>query len=228
MSGTVFVPSERNNKTDGAQLSIYGDGKRLWASSHMFIDSPAENFCINVAGIQILEFRYDGGAMTWDLEIAIGNIKVGTEMVNGLAPSQLPTRLLDLPMKESTFVCRHTHWAGEDYFGNKYNDTLIYYYGEEDDRDVYLLGGKCSTLTGTIYIPTRRTAVKDEWCLDRMYYVRIYADGKLIYTSPQMAGGQAPVDFAVSVEGVKELTITYYGGAMTWDMPIGLADLLLT
>jgi hypothetical protein len=37
LSGTVFVPSERRHKTDGAQLTIYGDGKRLWASSHMFI-----------------------------------------------------------------------------------------------------------------------------------------------------------------------------------------------
>lgn len=227
-SGTVFVPTERLNEKDSGQVSIYGDGKRLWASSHMTAESDPEDFAVNTTNIDTIEIRYEGGAITWKLPIAIGNIQIGNDVVNSPAVSQLPTRLLDLPMKESSFVCRYTHWTGEDYYGNNYEDTMFYLWGEEDDRDVYLLNGQFSKLSGTIYIPTERTTISDEWCLDRMYYVHIYGDGNLLFTSPQMANGQAPVNFEISVEGVQELTITYYGGAMTWKMPIAFADLLLT
>ncbi|MBQ3229164.1 MAG: NPCBM/NEW2 domain-containing protein [Clostridia bacterium] len=228
-SGTVFVPSSRGNKEDSAPIFIYGDGKRLWASSHMRADSPPEDFCINVSGVNELEIRYDGGAITWKLPIAIGNISIGTDTVSGSAPSELPTRLLDLPMKESTFICRYTHRAVEDHFGNYYEDVVLYYFGSEDDKDVYLLNGEYSYLSGTICIPTERgTSVSDEWGLDKMYYIRIYGDGKLLYTSPQMVGLQEPVDFKIPVDNVKELTVTYYGGASTWNMHIAMTNLLLT
>lgn len=114
-----------------------------------------------------------------------------------------------------------------DKLGNIYHDCIEYVYGYSSDRgDTYVLNYAYSSFSGTIFVPKERSSNYDSWILDveGYYCIRIYGDGKLLYTSPVMVSTQYPVDFDINVSGIDQLTILWVGGACTWSVPIGIAN----
>ena len=96
----------------------------------------------------------------------------------------------------------------KDNYGNYYSDALCYaiYWSKNDNRTAeYILNGKYSRIKGTIYVPEGEKS--DLSC----GYV-ITADGKDIYTSPEMTKTSQPVDFDVSIKGCNDLKIRRTGG----------------
>lgn len=96
----------------------------------------------------------------------------------------------------------------KDNYGNYYSDALCYaiYWSDNDNRTAeYILNGKYSRIKGTIYVPEGEKS--DKSC----GYV-ITADGKDIYTSPEMTKTSKPVDFDVSIKGCNDLKIRRTGG----------------
>ena len=65
----------------------------------------------------------------------------------------------------------------------------------------YLIDGKYSQLTGTVYLP------KESREMDEDSYFRVYGDGVLLYTSPTMREGVRAVPFSINVTNVTELMI---------------------
>lgn len=116
----------------------------------------------------------------------------------------------------------------EDKLGNIYENCIMYRYGYEDDRDIYVLSGDYSKFSGTIFVPDERNSKYDN--MDnrsgrRIFYV--YGDDELLYYSPQMSSIQYPVDFEIDVSGIDQLAICWNGGASTWYYEIGLSDAVL-
>ena len=230
LSGTIFVPEDRTDhrlELSGLKVIIYGDGKRLYTSPQMQAESAPVPFLIDVTDVSELSIRYVGGANTWPRPIGIGNITLGTDSSLLKDTVDMPDRLLDCELLESTFACRYPYVTYADHFGNTYNDCMEYTFGLREDCDVYKLDGKYERLTGTVFVPTIRKNSTYNWDYEDMYYVSVYGDGELLFTSPRMVDDIMPVHFEVNVAGVEELKVTYYGGAITWKMEVALADLYL-
>lgn len=112
-----------------------------------------------------------------------------------------------------------------DKLGNTYDNCIEYDYGYDEDRgDIYVLNYAYSSFKGTIFVPDERSSVYDDW---DSYYFKIFGDGKLLYTSPDMVSTQYPVDFDVDVSGVDQLTLKWDGGASTWYVQIGITNAYL-
>lgn len=222
LTGTVFVPEDRGRFNDqDMRIIIYGDDKRIYTSPLMHSTSYPAEFEIDVRGVDQIKIYYRG-----DDSIGLANLTVtrSSNPADKSYVSNVPMRLLDVLEIENTF--RFIDWfVVADKYGNEYHDCVYYMFGGEDDRAVYLLKGEYERLSGTIFVPLDRT--HEEWHQDEMYSVKIYGDNRLLYTSPHMLNDTAPVPFEIDVSGVQQLKITYYGGASTWYMEIGLADLFL-
>ena len=228
-SGTIFVPSDRGShdaSSTGLRVIMYGDEKRIYTSPQMQAISFPVDFSIDVRGIDQLKIIYQGGADTWPRSIGLTDLKLtkSTNPKDKEYESDIPMRLLDLPELENNFI-DYNDRVLSDKFGNVYEDCTIYLFGAKDSRASYALQGKYSHLTGTIFVPEERGY--ESSCWDEAYYVKIYGDDELLYTSPQMRYDVSPADFDIDVSGVQLLTITYYGGASTWFREIGLADLFV-
>lgn len=63
----------------------------------------------------------------------------------------------------------------------------------------YLTDQKYNHLTGTIVLPS------DEYNTTLVVHMYVYGDGELLYTSPDISGAFAPLEFDVDISGVKEL-----------------------
>ena len=68
---------------------------------------------------------------------------------------------------------------------------------------VYKLNGQYSAFAGTL----ARRQLDSASQLTGVF--RVYGDGKLLYTSPEMSQDQKPVDFHVNLNGVLEMKIEY-------------------
>ncbi len=110
-------------------------------------------------------------------------------------------------------VCNAT--VGETNTGVEYEHYLSpFIFGDEI---VYDLKGNYDRLSAIWTITSTR---KDT---DEDNYFEIYADDRLIYSSPVLTGGSAPVDVSVNISGCKILTILFIAAP---DAELG--DILLT
>ncbi|MBR4865118.1 MAG: NPCBM/NEW2 domain-containing protein, partial [Clostridia bacterium] len=129
----------------------------------------------------------------------------------------------------------------QDKLGNSYFDCIEYIGGHFDlkknnistfkKRDTYVIGGKYSTFSGTVFVPDTRTSFWDTEISDQdkskgSFALRIYGDDRLLYQSPVMISTQYPVVFELDVSGVDQLSIAW---ATFSDVTaeIGLADACL-
>lgn len=132
-----------------------------------------------------------------------------------------------------TFYSDYEDWSNggkeniqsvKDKLGKTHENCIVYWYGYEDSKDIYVLDKKYSKFTGTIFVPDSRQSKIDDWYHDDPYYFSIYGDDKLLYKSPKMISTQYPVDFSIDISGVDQLKINWNGGACTWDYEIGLSN----
>ena len=89
-----------------------------------------------------------------------------------------------------------------DNYGNYYSNAIHAYYNNPAE---YILNGKYSRLKGTLYI-------KEGERSDKSCGFVITADGKDIYTSPEITKTSRPIDIDISVKGCNDLKITKTGG----------------
>lgn len=85
-----------------------------------------------------------------------------------------------------------------DNYGNRY-DTAI---ASRSEKLEYLLNMKYRKFKGVIYVPEGQTS-------DRSRYLSIIADGKTIYTSPEITKTSAPVMIDVDITGCNDIKIEF-------------------
>lgn len=87
-----------------------------------------------------------------------------------------------------------------DNYGNHYDRAIC---NDLNNNNLeYLLNMKYSNFRGTLYIPEAVTE-------DELGYLKIIADGKTIYTSPEMTKSSAPVHINVNVKGYNDVKIEF-------------------
>ena len=69
----------------------------------------------------------------------------------------------------------------------------------------YYLAGKYAALSGVLCVS------EDCKNIDTTSYFEIYADGELVYTSPEMTQGSLPESFQVDIQHCQKLKIVLYG-----------------
>ncbi|MDO4563642.1 MAG: NPCBM/NEW2 domain-containing protein [Clostridia bacterium] len=84
-----------------------------------------------------------------------------------------------------------------DNYGNRYSEAVYMYHNCYAE---YLLNMKYSKFKATMYIPEGYTR-------NAGAYIKVIADGKTIYTSPEMDKTSHPVDIEVDVKGYNDVKI---------------------
>lgn len=141
--------------------------------------------------------------------------------------SYIPVSLLDTDyIKIASYLMLSTadFWQygnlSSDVDGNSYSGNIIYPIGgtsasskatsEDDSYISFYLNSAYDILTGTIYRPYGSLSCKDTW--KGSTTIKIYGDGVLLYEAPNITQSTfAPIDFEVSVKGVRELKIVMLG-----------------
>lgn len=96
-----------------------------------------------------------------------------------------------------------------DNYGNRYNHMIDS--GKNWDRNInnngyileYLLNMKYSAFKGTLYVPEGLTS-------NGVGYIVIEADGKTIYTSPELDKTSNPIDINVNLTGCNDVSINFW------------------
>jgi len=105
-------------------------------------------------------------------------------------------------MKDMTSIsdaCKKTDLLTDNY-GNRYSSAVTFCDQYDVSNYEYLLNMKYSFFKGTLYIPQGDTS-------DKTGYLTIIADGRTIYTSPEMTKTSAPVDISVNVTGYNDVSV---------------------
>lgn len=152
------------------------------------------------------------------------------EKYAGLAPvSLLDIRLFYDGHEEEYGATRYDGVSLEDKLGNTYTNAILYLWdGGDGCEDVYLVNGGYTRFTATLFVPSQRESGYD----DDGYYdldLRIYGDGKLLYTSPRMDSRRYPVNIEINISDVEQLSIVCdtAGAPGMIDGSIGLGDMYL-
>ena len=105
-----------------------------------------------------------------------------------------------------------------DNYGNRYNSAIYNYSTYSDSRTYfrYLLNMKYSRFKGTLYIPEGVTG-------DGSVQLTIEADGRVLYTSPDMSKTSTPVPIDVNVTGYNDIEI-YFSAGTYRNIMLCLAD----
>lgn len=92
-----------------------------------------------------------------------------------------------------------------DNYGNTYNEGLYFSsdFGGSGGTAEYLTNMKYSRLKGTLYVPNGRTHDSDR-------QMKVFADGKVIYTSPTMNKTSRPVNFDINIRGYNHIKIDIF------------------
>lgn len=87
-----------------------------------------------------------------------------------------------------------------DNYGNRYSRAIC---NDLNNNNLeYLLNMKYSKFKGTLYIPEGVSS-------DELGYLRIIADEKTIYTSPEMTKSSSPINIDVRVDGYNDVKIEF-------------------
>ncbi len=135
-----------------------------------------------------------GKAVYWDgpnYTVYLGNMDGGLEY---------PTAYLkDLTSISDEVSTRYGSLT--DNYGNRYDNFADDGY-DGDCKLEYLLNMKYSYLRGTLYVPQGETR-------DGTAYIQVIADGKTIYTSPEMNKASRPININVNIKGYNNVIIQY-------------------
>lgn len=105
-----------------------------------------------------------------------------------------------------------------DNYGNRYSRAIYNEYYNSQKLE-YLLNMKYSRFKAVLYVP------EGEVC-DEAYFLKIVADGKTIYTSPEMKKSSRPINIDVNVTGYNDVKIVFSDGKRyeTSDLMLCLGD----
>lgn len=174
-------------------IKIYADGN--------LVNTNGDNEAFIYNGTTYLPVRAVGEAfnkaVNWNGQT--NSVYIGTTPTNTSQPTVL---LENLDYFTKTLALKDIGEDLKDNVGNLHSSGVIV--GNEGAVE-YLLNGKYNKFSGTIGLPySRRDFNKDT-------VIKIYGDGKLLYTSPIMKGGVVPNKFNIDVSGVLNLKIEKSG-----------------
>ena len=124
-----------------------------------------------------------------------------------IKPSVLPVWLtsLDSLTEDQVRASGGTAYANT---GEVFAHCIIppYYAFSKDFGSIeYYLSGNYAALSGVLCVS------EDCKNIDTTSYFEIYADGELVYTSPEMTQGSLPESFQVDIQHCQKLKIVLYG-----------------
>ncbi len=163
---------------------------------------------INEAGNKVKAKKYDEALALLNeaLKIVPDNVTLQKEIVEVKELQPLPISSLT-PVVSDYWGTWNTADA-KDTFGNDYSTACNYmklgnWAYERDQYAEYRLYGKYSTLTGSI-------APHSDSDKDRISYLQIYVDDKLVYTSRDINRKTDPIDFSINVSGADYVKINVH------------------
>lgn len=143
-----------------------------------------------------------------------------------------PVELLNLDYYTRSGI-KPSDWLStdKDNMGNNYTYGKKYsWWTKSDSEQTYLLNGKYDRLTG-IYVChyDSRNVRSQADNIDSFHSeLRIYGDGRLLYSSPNMGYKVSPASFDLNINGVNELSIQLklFSASMA-DLQSGLVDVYI-
>jgi len=237
-TGTIALSFENRDAQQTYQIRIWGDGTLLYTSPEITGGTLPVRFDIDVSNvIQLRIERLASGSA--QIAIAsptlhpIGAIPAHT-VHSGR--SAVATRLTDMDFFTTVPQASSNTWAVvagtharskdstfRDNLGNSYVHGGIISGGQvwgnwsssnarntratgNEHSITYLLNGNYNRFTGVIALSF---ASRDS---QLTYQIRLWGDGTLLYTSPEISGGTLPIPFEVNVTGVTQLRIERLAG----------------
>lgn len=208
LDGVWFISSNYKNTDNDQGLEIYADNVCVYTAPAITRGSLPVNVSVDITGCNLLTIRFTKGGYAGVLgDVVLYNKINRTPNPNPYQPSVLPVWLtsLDSLTEDQVRASGGTAYANTgDVFAHCITISSIPF-GEKVGSIEYYLAGKYAALSGVLCVS------EDCKNIDTTSYFEIYADGELVYTSPEMTQGSLPESFQVDIQHCQKLKIVLYG-----------------
>lgn len=208
LDGVWFISSNYKNTDNDQGLEIYADNVCVYTAPAITRGSLPVNVSVDITGCNLLTIRFTKGGYAGVLgDVVLYNKINRTPNPNPYHPSVLPVWLtsLDSLTEDQVRASGGTAYANT---GEVFAHCIIppYYAFSKDFGSIeYYLSGNYAALSGVLCVS------EDCKNIDTTSYFEIYADGELVYTSPEMTQGSLPESFQVDIQHCQKLKIVLYG-----------------
>lgn len=208
LDGVWFISSNYKNTDNDQGLEIYADNVCVYTAPAITRGSLPVNVSVDITGCNLLTIRFTKGSYAGVLgDVVLYNKINRTPNPNPYQPSVLPVWLtsLDSLTEDQVRASGGTAYANTgEVFAHCITISSIPF-GEKVGSIEYYLAGKYAALSGVLCVS------EDCKNIDTTSYFEIYADGELVYTSPEMTQGSLPESFQVDIQHCQKLKIVLYG-----------------
>lgn len=208
LDGVWFICSNYKNTDNDQGLEIYADNVCVYTAPAITRGSLPVNVSVDITGCNLLTIRFTKGGYAGVLgDVVLYNKINRTPNPNPYQPSVLPVWLtsLDSLTEDQVRASGGTAYANTgEVFAHCITISSIPF-GEKVGSIEYYLAGKYAALSGVLCVS------EDCKNIDTTSYFEIYADGELVYTSPEMTQGSLPESFQVDIQHCQKLKIVLYG-----------------
>lgn len=208
LDGVWFICSNYKNTDNDQGLEIYADNVCVYTAPAITRGSLPVNVSVDITGCNLLTIRFTKGSYAGVLgDVVLSNKTNRTPNPNPYQPSVLPVWLtsLDSLTEDQVRASGGTAYANTgEVFAHCITISSIPF-GEKVGSIEYYLAGKYAALSGVLCVS------EDCKNIDTTSYFEIYADGELVYTSPEMTQGSLPESFQVDIQHCQKLKIVLYG-----------------
>lgn len=208
LDGVWFICSNYKNTDNDQGLEIYADNVCVYTAPAITRGSLPVNVSVDITGCNLLTIRFTKGSYAGVLgDVVLSNKTNRTPNPNPYQPSVLPVWLtsLDSLTEDQVRASSRTAYANTgEVFAHCITISSIPF-GEKVGSIEYYLAGKYAALSGVLCVS------EDCKNIDTTSYFEIYADGELVYTSPEMTQGSLPESFQVDIQHCQKLKIVLYG-----------------
>lgn len=208
LDGVWFICSNYKNTDNDQGLEIYADNVCVYTAPAITRGSLPVNVSVDITGCNLLTIRFTKGSYAGVLgDVVLSNKTDRTPNPNPYQPSVLPVWLtsLDSLTEDQVRASDGTAYANTgEVFAHCITISSIPF-GEKVGSIEYYLAGKYAALSGVLCVS------EDCKNIDTTSYFEIYADGELVYTSPEMTQGSLPESFQVDIQHCQKLKIVLYG-----------------
>lgn len=208
LDGVWFICSNYKNTDNDQGLEIYADNVCVYTAPAITRGSLPVNVSVDITGCNLLTIRFTKGSYAGVLgDVVLSNKSDRTPNPEPYQPSVLPVWLtsLDSLTEDQVRASSGTAYANTgEVFAHCITISSIPF-GEKVGSMEYYLAGKYAALSGVLCVS------EDCKNIDTTSYFEIYADGELVYTSPEMTQGSLPESFQVDIQHCQKLKIVLYG-----------------
>ena len=208
LDGVWFICSNYKNTDNDQGLEIYADNVCVYTAPAITRGSLPVNVSVDITGCNLLTIRFTKGSYAGVLgDVVLSNKTDRTPNPEPYQPSVLPVWLtsLDSLTEDQVRASDGTAYANT---GEVFAHCIIISsipFGEKVGSMEYYLAGKYAALSGVLCVS------EDCKNIETTSYFEIYADGELVYTSPEMTQGSLPESFQVDIQHCQKLKIVLYG-----------------